>query len=224
MRPSRLQKPAVPSGVAAKNILLHGVRASCGREKEQGAGSSSKEQDDKKRNQDERKEVAMSVFRYRGSKIYTMDSCSRSAHTRNHGNDLDHAGGRSSNEAKTGTQRGYRRPQKTRATAVASLAAEQWQEAKQRKWSPKMGLIAKNSMAHLLPVLGKRLLIDLEARDIDRYQKLRLDEKASGREREYRNSHASPDHAQVCGGTWARIKPNVRHASRATRLRARIVR
>jgi hypothetical protein len=31
---------------------------------------------------------------------------------------------------------------------------------------PKMGEIAVNSMAHLLPVLGKKLLVDIEAGDV----------------------------------------------------------
>ena len=36
-------------------------------------------------------------------------------------------------------------------------------------------------MTHLLPVMGKKLLVDIEARDVARYQKARLAEGASGR-------------------------------------------
>jgi integrase len=64
---------------------------------------------------------------------------------------------------------------------LLSTAAAQWQQAKQLKWSPKMCDIARCSLAHLLPVMGKRLLVDIEARDIAKYQTARLAEGASNR-------------------------------------------
>src|SRR5271157_5719455 len=64
---------------------------------------------------------------------------------------------------------------------LLSTAAAQWQQAKQLKWSPKMCDIVRCSLAHLLPVMGKRLLVDIEAGDIRKYQTVRLAEGASNR-------------------------------------------
>ena len=167
----------------------------------------------------------MSLYRRPGTKVWTMDFMFHGQRIREttEMTSITRAGEvqtKRKQELKEGTAGLKKREQ----PLLLALAAEQWQEAKERKWSPKMRLIAKNSMAHLLPVLGKRLLIDLEARDIDRYQKLRLDEKASGRSvnieiamlrqimRKYAGAHLGENQAQR------------RHAPRATRLRARIVR
>ncbi|MGC2639840.1 MAG: integrase [Acidobacteriaceae bacterium] len=64
---------------------------------------------------------------------------------------------------------------------LLSTAATQWQQAKQLKWSPKMASIVHYAIGHLLPVLGKKLLVDIEARDIAKYQTARLAEGASNR-------------------------------------------
>src|SRR5271169_6191084 len=64
---------------------------------------------------------------------------------------------------------------------LLSAAAEEWQEGKKRKWSPKMRELAKNSISHLLPALGSRLLIEIEARHVSRYQESRLVEGAANR-------------------------------------------
>ncbi len=41
--------------------------------------------------------------------------------------------------------------------------------------------IVRCSLAHLLPIMGKRLLVDIEARDVAKYQSGRLAEGASSR-------------------------------------------
>jgi integrase len=64
---------------------------------------------------------------------------------------------------------------------LLSTAAGEWQQAKQLKWSPKMASIVRYSIGHMLPVLGKKLLVDIEARDIAKYQTSRLAEGASNR-------------------------------------------
>jgi hypothetical protein len=60
---------------------------------------------------------------------------------------------------------GIRKQQQPR---LLSVAAQQWQEAKKPAWSPRMADIARTSMSHLLPVVGKHLLVDIEASDISR--------------------------------------------------------
>jgi len=99
---------------------------------------------------------------------------------------------------------GIRRPARP---DLLSTAAAEWQQAKQTKWSPKMRDIAKCSLAHLLPIMGKRLLMDVEARDIAQYQAARLAEGASNRTvnieigilRQVMRKH----------GSWDRIKADV---------------
>lgn len=70
---------------------------------------------------------------------------------------------------------------KQAAPRLLSVAAREWLERKEHKWSPRMKSIAEYALGHLLPVLGKQLVVDIGARDIARYQRLRLAEGASGR-------------------------------------------
>ena len=61
------------------------------------------------------------------------------------------------------------------------VAAKEWQESKKRKWSAGMQEIAANSIGHVLPILGSKLLIEIEPRHIARYQEARLEEGAANR-------------------------------------------
>lgn len=91
---------------------------------------------------------------------------------------------------------------------LLSTAAEEWRELRKGSWAPNTLSIVGYAFDHLLPVLGKRLLVDIEARDIARYQAQRLEEGASARTvnievgflRQIMRKH----------GTWARIAPDVR--------------
>lgn len=90
---------------------------------------------------------------------------------------------------------------------LLSVAAEEWQEMKRPSWSENMAIIVRNRVKYLLPVLGKKLLVDIEARDVSQYQQARLAEGASGRTvnievgvlRQIMRKH----------GAWARIQPDV---------------
>jgi integrase len=88
-----------------------------------------------------------------------------------------------------------------------STAAAEWMEAKKAKWSTRMFGIAENSMHHLAPVFGKRLVVDIEARDIARYQQARL---AAGASNRTCNIEIGCVRAIMkrCG-LWARIQPGV---------------
>lgn len=151
----------------------------------------------------------MSVFRYRGSKIYTMDFLF-------HGQRIRETTGMTSitrareveDKRKQALRDGSAGIRKMQAPRLLSVAAAEWQEAKAPAWSPKMALIAKNSMAHLLPVLGKHLLEDIEARDIARYQKLRLEQKASPRTANLEVAMLRQIMRKY--GAWARVQPDVR--------------
>jgi integrase len=54
-------------------------------------------------------------------------------------------------------------------------------KGKKRKWAPRMLEIQKNSVAHLQPFFGKKLLLDIEGKHIAAYQEQRILEGASGR-------------------------------------------
>src|SRR5262249_43166966 len=73
---------------------------------------------------------------------------------------------------------GIRKHQQPR---LLSVAAQEWLETKKPAWSPRMTDIARTSMSHFLPALGKKLLVDIEASDTSKYQKTRLAEGASNR-------------------------------------------
>jgi integrase len=96
---------------------------------------------------------------------------------------------------------------KAQAPRLLSVAASEWQGSKKLVWSPKMGEIAANSMAHLLPILGKKLLVDIEARDVAKYQRARVGEGASGRT--VNIEVAMLRQVMRKRGAWERIKPDV---------------
>jgi len=124
----------------------------------------------------------MSIYRPKGSKVWVMDFMFHSQRIR------ESTGMTSKTRAKEvfdkrkqslkdGTAGIRRQPRPD----LLSTAAAQWQQAKQLKWSPKMASIVQYSIGHLLPVLGKKLLVDIEARHIAKYQTARLAEGASNR-------------------------------------------
>lgn len=150
----------------------------------------------------------MSIYRPKGSKVWVMDFMFHSQRIR------ESTGMTSKTRAKEvydkrkqslkdGTA-GIRRQSRPE---LLSTAATEWQRSKQLKWSPKMRDIAKCSFAHLLPVLGKRLLVDIEARDIAKYQSARLAEGASNRTVNIEVGLLRQIMRKY--GTWARIQPDV---------------
>lgn len=73
---------------------------------------------------------------------------------------------------------------KAQQPLLFATAAEEYialARGKKRKWSPGMLKIQKNSVAHLLPAFGKKLLQAIEATHIAKYQDQRTKEGASGR-------------------------------------------
>ena len=150
----------------------------------------------------------MSIYRPKGSKVWVMDFMFHSQRIR------ETTGMTSKTRAKEVYEKrkqslkdgtaGIRRQSRP---DLLSTAATEWQKAKQLKWSPAMRDIAKCSFAHLLPVLGKRLLVDLEARDVARYQTARLAEGASPRTINIEVGLLRQIMRKY--GAWARIQPDV---------------
>jgi integrase len=150
----------------------------------------------------------MSIYRPKGSKVFIMDFLFHSQRIR------ETTGMTSKTRAKEVYEKrkqslkdgtaGIRRQSRP---DLLSTAAIEWQESKQRKWSESMSEIAKYSFAHLLPVLGKRLLVDIEARDIAKYQAARLSEGASNRTVNIEVGLLRQIMRKY--GAWARIQPDV---------------
>jgi integrase len=73
--------------------------------------------------------------------------------------------------------------------------------------APRSVAIEKANLAHLLPELGRKLVCDLEARDIARYQQERMDEDASPKTI---NLEIGTLRAILKrSGHWARLQPQV---------------
>jgi hypothetical protein len=53
---------------------------------------------------------------------------------------------------------------------LLSVAAVEWLEMKKSSLAPKTVAIERTNFGHLLPELGRRLVVDIDARDIARYQ------------------------------------------------------
>jgi integrase len=85
------------------------------------------------------------------------------------------------NKRKQGLRDGSAGIRKPEAPRLVSAAAEEFCERKAQAWSPSMRVSARNSLNHLLPVFGKRLLSDVDASGIAKYQRARLAEGASNR-------------------------------------------
>ncbi|MGO9094758.1 MAG: tyrosine-type recombinase/integrase [Bryobacteraceae bacterium] len=150
----------------------------------------------------------MSVYRPTGSKIFWMDfhfkgqrireSTGQPGKTRAKETELKRKQG-----LRDGAS-GIRRPEAPRLFAVA---AADWAEAKKPKWSPGTFVIAQNSLRHLAPFFGKKLVVDIEARDIGRYQRARQAEGAAGRTVNIEVGHLRS--VLKWAGAWARIQPHV---------------
>ena len=122
----------------------------------------------------------MSLFRYKGSKVWTMDF-------QFNGQRVRESTGTSSKTLATDIERKRRREleegaagiKKRKPPQLLSVATGAWLTSKEGKVSPRSIAIEKSNLKHILPELGKKLVTDLEAKDITRYQKARLAEDAS---------------------------------------------
>jgi integrase len=129
----------------------------------------------------------VSVFRFRNSKVYWMDFFF-------HGQRIQESTGTRSKTLAKKIQDKRRRELEEGAAGIKrrqqpllfSVAAEEYLAARmsrrtKKKWSPKMLEMQKNSVSHLLPDFGKKLLMELEAKHIATYQEKRIGEGAAGR-------------------------------------------
>lgn len=150
----------------------------------------------------------MSLFRFRNSKVYWMDFFF-------HGQRIQESTGTRSKTLAKKIQDKRRREleegaagiRKRQQPLLLSAATAAWLEVKKPAWAPRTFGIAENSLNHLLPVLGKRLLVDIEARDIAVYQKARTAESA--KPRTVNIEVATLRQIMRRHGAWARIQQDV---------------
>ena len=124
----------------------------------------------------------MYVFRYPGSKVWTMEFVFHGQRIR------ETTKVRSKTLAKKVADKrrreleegaaGIKRKEPPKTFAVSSKT---WLDIKKVGWSDRNAVIENNNIAHLLPTFGKKLLSDIEPQHIAQYQKARLDEGASNR-------------------------------------------
>jgi len=150
----------------------------------------------------------MSVFRYKGSKVWTMDFLFHGQRIR------ESTGTRSKTLAfkiedkrRRDLEEGAAGIRKQEQPRLLSVAADEWLDLKKATLAPRSVAIEKANLAHLLPELGRKLVCDIDARDIARYQQKRID------------AEASPKTVNLEIGTlrailkrfghWARLQPNV---------------
>lgn len=151
----------------------------------------------------------MAVFRYKGSKVWTMDFLFRGQRIR------ESTGTRSKTLAlkiedkrRRALEEGAAGIRKQRQPLLLSVAANEWLDMKKATLAPRSVRIEKANLAHLLPELGRNLICDLDARDLARYQQKRLDEEASPKTV---NLEIGTLRAILKrSGQWARLQPEVK--------------
>lgn len=150
----------------------------------------------------------MSVFRYKGSKIWTMDFLFHGQRIR------ESTGTRSKTLAlkiedkrRHALEEGAAGIRKRRQPLLLSVAADEWLKLKKATLAPRSVKIEQANLAHLLPELGRKLICDIEAADVARYQQERLDEEASPKTV---NLEVGTLRAILKrSGQWARLQPEV---------------
>jgi len=150
----------------------------------------------------------MSLYRPKGSKVFWMDFFFSSQRIRESTKMTSRTRAREvENKRKQELRDGAAGVRKREAPKLFNVAAEEWLDAKKAKWSPGMFAIMTGALKHLKPEFGKRLLVDVEARDIARYQKARMAEGASGRTTNIEIGALRS--IMKRSGLWARIQPHV---------------
>jgi integrase len=150
----------------------------------------------------------MSVFRYKGSKVWTMDFIFHAQRIREStGTSSKTLAGKIEDKRRRELEEGAAGIRKQQQPRLLSVAADEWLDMKKATLATRSVAIEKANLAHLLPELGRKLVCDIDARDIARYQQKRMD------------AEASPKTVNLEIGTlrailkrfghWARLQPNV---------------
>jgi integrase len=86
---------------------------------------------------------------------------------------------RAQNARRRELEEGYHGLKKRAAPKLFNIAADEWLELKKPTLAERSYQIEQSNLKHILPAFGKRLITDIEGKDISQYQQHRLKEKAS---------------------------------------------
>ena len=151
----------------------------------------------------------MALFRYPGRKMWWYEFRFAGQLVRESAKTRSKTMARRAEDARRRSmEEGYHGLKKRSAPPLFGSAAKDWLTVKTPHWSPKTATIEDNSLAHLLPVFRDRLLTDIEAIDISRYQRDRLVEGAAPKSinLEVGTLRGILRHFRV----WANLQPDVR--------------
>jgi integrase len=151
----------------------------------------------------------MSIYRYKGSKVYTMDFMFHGQRIREStGTSSKTLAGKIEDKRRRGLEEGAAGIKKQEQPRLLSVAAEEWLEMKRATLAERSVAIEKANLAHLLPELGRKLVCDMEPRDISRYQQKRVGEGASPKTINLEIGTLRAILKRF--GHWARLQPDVK--------------
>jgi len=122
----------------------------------------------------------MALFRYPGKKTWYYEfhfagqKIRESAKTRS-----KEMARRAENARRRELEEGYHGLKKRGAPKLFNIAADDWLELKKPTLAERSYQIEQANLKHILPTFGKRLITDIEGKDISQYQLRRLEENAS---------------------------------------------
>ena len=150
----------------------------------------------------------MAVFRYKGSKVWTMDFVFHAQRIRESTGTTQNTRAEDRSQTAARLEEGTAGIRKHQQPRLFSVASEAWLDLKKATLAPRSVMIEKANLAHLLPEFGRKLVCDIEPRDVAKYQQKRVD------------SGASPKTVNLEIGTlrailkrsgqWARLQPDVK--------------
>jgi len=150
----------------------------------------------------------MSLYRPHGSRIYWMDFHFHGQRIRESTEMPSITRAREVQaKRKQGLRDGTAGIRKAEAPKLFFTAAAEFCERKAQTWSASMSVSARNSLNHLLPIFGKKLLCDIDGRDIAKYQRARPAEGASNRSCNIEVGLLRSIMRRA--GLWARVAPDV---------------
>jgi integrase len=151
----------------------------------------------------------MSIYRYKGSKVWTLDFIF-------HAQRIRESTGTTSKTLAEKIERKRRRDleegtagiRKHQQPRLFSVASEAWLDLKKATLAPRSVMIEKANLTHLLPEFGRKLVCDLEPRDVAKYQTKRV---ANGASPKTVNLEVGTLRAILKrSGQWARLQPDVK--------------
>jgi integrase len=150
----------------------------------------------------------MSLYRRKGMRTWTMEFLfngqrireSTGVRSKTLASDIEKKRRRDLEEGTAGIR-------KRKLPRLFSVAAAEWLEAKKPKWRPNTLTGEQANLKHLFPEFGRTLVVDIEAKDITRYQRMRIAENAAPKT--INNEVGTLRSILRRSGAWARIQPEV---------------